>query len=233
MQLVIEKITAFKGSVFRNMRAIESDNHAFDDLSNSKAARKFAFNLSLNAVEKSVLDAAHFNAIDYIFKQSSWESSRFSDGSYAAWYGSAGLETTFHESAFHWHRKYIQSPTNFANSADPIIVRRSVYSVRCDAILIDLRDKALQFPELNDKDLISYSKTQPIGKHIRNQGLPGIISPSSRDPAGENLTIFKPEVLAKASYEKDYFYTFYPHESKIVVSEKKSTERILQIMLSN
>lgn len=231
MQFVIEKITAFKGAVFRNIRAMESDDHAFDDLSNSKVARKLAFNLSLNSVEKSVLDAVHFNAIDYIFKQLSWGHSRFSDGSYPTWYGSAGLVTTFHESAFHWHRKYIQSPTNFSNSVDPIIARRSVYSVSCDAILIDLRDKVIQFPELNDKDLISYSKTQPIGIHIRNQGLPGIISPSSRDPDGENLTIFKPEVLAKASYEKDYFYTFYPHELKIVVSENKSSERIVEIML--
>jgi len=223
MQSVIEKITAFTGTVFRNIRAIESDSHAFDDLSNSKVARKLAFNLSLNTVEKSVLDAVHFNAIDYIFKQSSWEPSRFSDGSYPTWYGSRGLTTTFHESAFHWHRKYIQSPANFTNNVDPIIGRRSLYSVSCDAILIDLRDK----------DPISYSKTQPLGKHIRNQGLPGIISPSSRDPSGDNLTIFKAEVLAKASYEKDYFYTFYPHEAKIVVSEKKSTEGILQIMLLN
>lgn len=129
----------------------------------------------------------------------------------------------------HWHRKFISSPTGFSEYDKPIKTRRSVYSVTCEAILIDFRNQSTSVPELIEKDLNSYAKTQPLGKQIHDQGIPGIISPSARHASGDNIIIYRPDILSNASHNKDYLYIHEPNIPTIVVREERSNKIITAV----
>lgn len=233
MQVIIDKIRHYSGPVIKNIILPQRVESVFDDLSDDKNAKKFAFELSLSDAEKTDRESVEFNAIEYIFRQKSWRTSRFCDGSYPTWYGSTVLETTFYETAYHWYRTFIQAPTAFSTYAKPIRVPRSIYSMSCNAILIDLCQKNRVYPELIDKNILSYSKTQPIGKYIRDQGFSGIMSLSCRHKTGKNIVLFRKDVLSNACHENDYFYTYYSNDSKIVVSDIKYNREILAIPIPN
>ncbi len=233
MQLFIDKIRNYSGLVFRNIIRPQYKESAFNDLSDDSLAKKIALELSLSVAEKTYRDSAQFNAIEFIFQEKHWKPSRFCDGSYPTWYGSTSLETTFYETVYHWHRTFIQSPEVATTYANPVKVPGSVYSVLCNAILIDLRKKDKDCPELIDKNINSYSRTQPIGKYIRDQGFSGIMSLSSRHEAGQNIVLFRKEVLSNANHENDYLYTYYPDNSKIVIYEIKNNKEILVVSVMN
>lgn len=233
MQLVIEKVHNCNGSLFRNIIAPKNDPSVFDDLSKNKEATKYALELSLSVAEKSNSNSAQFDAIDFVFLQRKWEPSRFSDGSYPSWHGSKAIETTFHETAYHWHRKFIQAPTDFSIHDQPIKIPRRIYTVSCNATLIDLRQKHKQYPELADSNIHSYKQTQAIGKYIVNQGFPGLITISPRHKKGENIVLFRQEFLSSVRHEKDVLYTYYPTEANIIVSELPSNQEIIRIPVLN
>lgn len=233
MQLVIEKIHNHNGPLFRNIIAPKNDASVFDDLSKNKEATKYALELSLSIAEKSNPNSAQFDAIDFVFLRHKWEPSRFSDGSYPSWHASKAIETTFHETAYHWHRKFIQAPTDFSVYDQPIKIPRRIYNVSCNATLVDLRQKYKQYPELIDSNINSYAQTQDIGKSIYNQGFPGLITLSPRHKKGENIVVFRPEFLSSVSHEKDVIYTFYPKEKNIIISEFISNNEIMRISVLN
>lgn len=233
MQFVIDKINNYSGLVFKNIIRPQYAESVFNDLTADKSAKKFALELSLSDAEITQRDTVQFNAIEYVFRQKSWLASRFCDGTYPTWYGSTRLETTFYETVYHWHRTFIQSPMTFSAYTKPIKVPRSVYSVSCNAILIDLCKKHKDHPELVDKNISSYNKTQPIGKYIRDQGFSGIMSLSCRHKTGQNIVLFRKEVLSDACHQDDYYYTYYPNGSKIVINEIKNNKEILSVPIAN
>jgi hypothetical protein len=107
MTIVLDKITEFNQRVFRNIQGIPLELDEFDDLTDDVVAKAYAHRVSSTYLPRNKLQ---YNAIDYIFKQSSWSISRFSNGRYPVWYGSINLETSIHETIFHWRRTYLDAP---------------------------------------------------------------------------------------------------------------------------
>lgn len=141
--------------------------------------------------------------ITYPFVPMNWQSTRFSDGlSYGAWYGSLDLTTAVYETA-HYFRLFIRA--HFPHLDREIQGDHRVFRVRCRAILIDLREKHTEFPELIARH--SYRYTQQLGRYLRDQHQNGLLVRSARCE-GANAAIFNPEVLSGVNdlCALSYFY---------------------------
>jgi hypothetical protein len=130
-------------------------------------------------------------AIEWPFEHPS--RSRYSAGAYGVWYGAATIETTVRETVYHF-RKDTLSSAIAAASTKPIIQERRVHLVRCEAMLVDLRELTQREPELLHPD--DYSTCQILGAELRRSGLPGVLTYSARDRASEIVAVFTPGVLA-------------------------------------
>ena len=106
------------------------------------------------------------------------------------WYSSLDVETTVHETAWHWYRFVTDS---YPAEDREIVTERRVFDVRCDALLIDLRGKKTAYPDLVSRE--SYAFTQQVGRYAYEQGLNGLLAPSARCD-GVNAAIFKQERLS-------------------------------------
>jgi hypothetical protein len=131
------------------------------------------------------------SVISYSFDASHWQSTRFSDGTrYGVWYGALEVETTVYETAHHWRRFLLDS---YGELDRVIVTDRRVCDVRCDALLIDLRGKHAEFPDLVRRD--RYTFTHQVGRIVREQDLSGLLVKSARCD-GINGAIFRPERLS-------------------------------------
>jgi RES domain len=186
----------FHRDLFRNIPGIRVSQDLFDDLSEDRS--DWAIAIAAEGVDRILTSAAlitrpfdYGSVISYSFESAHWQSTRFSDGtSYGVWYGSLELETTVHETACHWYRFVLDS---FANEEREITTERRVFAVRCDALLIDLRGKHEDYPDLVRRD--SYEFTHQVGRFVREQDLNGLLVQSARYD-GINAAVFKPERLS-------------------------------------
>ena len=122
---------------------------------------------------------------------SHWQSTRFSDGTrYGVWYGALEIETTVYETAHHWRRFLLDS---YGELDRAVVTDRRVCDVHCDALLIDLRGKHAEFPDLVRRD--SYAFTHQVGRIVHEQDLSGLLVKSARCE-GINAGIFRPERLS-------------------------------------
>ena len=129
--------------------------------------------------------------ISYSFASAHWQATRYSDGTtYGVWYGSLDVETTVHETAWHWYRFVLDS---YADEDREIVTERRIFDVRCDALLVDLRGKEVAQPDLLSRT--SYAFTQPLGRYLHEQGSNGLLARSARGP-GVNAAILRQERLA-------------------------------------
>jgi len=187
----------FHGDLVRNIPGIRASQHLFDDLSLEPADWDIA--IAAEGAERIPTAAAlisrpfdYGTVISYSFDAAHWQATRFSDGSaYGVWYGSQKVETTVHETAWHWYRFVLDS---YAGEDREIVTERRVFDVRCDALLIDLRGKEKTHPALVSRK--SYGFTQQVGRYLHEQQLNGLLAPSARCD-GTNAAIFKPERLSK------------------------------------
>jgi RES domain len=192
--------------IFRNIVSIHDSQDLFDDLSNKPEEWRLAqqvedavkpqpYQSNQPIIYRPFEDAQWFNAIGWPFKHR--QSSRFSDGSFGVWYGSESIETTAHETAYHWFNGLLRDAgfesSHHATQGVDIIAERKIYNVRCDAALIDLRLDAMQSLSLIHPS--NYSATQAIGARLKKEGHPGLIAPSVRRPQGDNYVILNPAVL--------------------------------------
>ena len=164
---------------------------------------------------------------DNVFLQNQRLASRFSDGSFPAWYGSRKKQTTFYETSFHWVNTIIndiQVPLS-----QTIYQTRSLFSVQCQSILLDLRHNIKNVPELIDPARTAHIKTQAIGHAIYQQGHPGIVVKSARHQKGENVVIFNRQMLQQASYIGDVLYQYSPTTQKVLVSTADNSELLVEI----
>src|SRR5688572_8436032 len=127
--------------------------------------------------------------ITYPFVPHNWQVTRYSDGlEYGVWYGALELETTVHETLYHWHRFVHDS---FPELDREIVGERRVFNVRCEAILIDLR--TAKDPRLvNPGD---YRFTQQLGRHLWRRAQSGLLAPSART-RGTTAAILRPQALS-------------------------------------
>ncbi len=186
--------------VARNIVSLHQLQDLFDDLSDDPAewllsqqledeVKPPAYRSHRPVIDRPFEDAAWFNAIAWPFRH--WQASRFSDGSHGVWYGSEAVETTVHESAYHWFRGLLRD-AGFERA--PVVAERKVYSVACDAALLDFRQATPDYPELLQP--ADYGVTHAVGARIHREGHPGLLIQSARRPIGENFAIFNPGVLS-------------------------------------
>lgn len=194
----------------RNIISLIESENLFDDLSDSPKDWETAqmveldhkpspFESPVPAIHRPFEDAAWDNAITYPFKH--WMRSRFSVGSFGVWYGADSLETSIYESAHHWYAGLL-SDAGFNRPG--AYVERKVYWVRCDAALINLKEKVLSHPQL--MDLNDYSYTQTVGARLHHEGHPGLLTRSTRNLSGETFSILKAQVLSAPRHAAYYSY---------------------------
>lgn len=227
MTITFNALAEMDHPIFRNIQGIRLGYDEFDDLTTDPKAKRYAHRLSSAYKANLDLDELQYHAIDFIFKQHSWSSSRFSNGTYPVWYGSVNLNTSFYETLYHWRKVYLEAPHDFIKSDKTIKTLRTVFTVVCNAALIDLRankDELLAHPNPE-----RYPYTQQIGLKIHQAGYPGLISKSARDNKGEITAIFKKEILSSPEHYDNYIYEFDIEKSKTLVKLTDSNKVVLSI----
>lgn len=110
---------------------------------------------------------------------------RFHDGTFGAYYAADGFETAVAETAYHQARRLSDSRDQPGWISD---VRELVG--RIDAKLHDLRGGS--FEALLDPG--SYAESQVFARTLRKSGSDGIAYPSVRNPGGQCVAVFWPDV---------------------------------------
>lgn len=187
----------FHDDLVRNIPGLRRSQNLFDDLSDDPADWDIA--IAAERAQRPEAAAAlisrpfdYGTVISYSFDSAHWQATRYADGTaYGVWYGSLEIETTVHETAWHWYRFVRDS---FAAEDREIVTERRVFDVRCDALLIDLRGQHVRHPGLVSRR--SYAFTQAVGRYVHEQGLNGLLAQSARCD-GVNAAVFKPERLSR------------------------------------
>jgi len=182
----------------RNIVSLRVSQDLFDDLSDEPNDWRSAIELEMTTkprlfsspqpiIDRPYEEALWNDAINYPFKH--WLRSRYSDGSFGVWYGADDIETTVYETAYHWSRGFLQD----AGLSQPgISIERTLYLVRCDAALVDLRPSVAHIPALLDP--LDYTLTQQLGGRLHREGHPGLVSRSARC-SGDIFPILNPALL--------------------------------------
>lgn len=208
--------------VLRNIVSLRASQDLFDDLSTDPKEWLLAqrvedeikpppYRSDTPVIHRPFEDAQWFNAITWPFKN--WQCSRFSDGTFGVWYGSDSVKTTVYESAYHWYR-WLLCDAGF--EAEQVVGERKLYSVACDAALLDLRPLVQHYPDLVHKT--DYSYAQSVGARIHREGHPGLLIPSVRCQGGENYVVFNPAVLSRPRLNCHLTYRL---EGQRIVIEKQ------------
>ncbi|MDE2259393.1 MAG: RES family NAD+ phosphorylase [Betaproteobacteria bacterium] len=187
------------GYLVRNIVSLRVSEDLFDDLSGDRTHWESAIKLEIETkpkpftsaipiIDRPFEEALWNDAIDYPFKN--WMRSRFSDGSFGVWYGGDTFDTTIYETAYHWRRQFLDD-AGFTQPGTKI--DRMIFSVRCDAALVDFRLAAPEFPALIDP--ADYTLTHQIGSRLHKEGHPGLITKSARC-SGDVYAILNPRVLS-------------------------------------
>ena len=218
----------FDADLIRNIKGIRTSQDLFDDLSPSPAdwTLAIAVEQESNAATHQALIHRPFDygvAVAYVFDPSHWNASRFSDGRhYGVWYGSFELETTIHETVYHWHRFVMDS---FPDHDRPITGERRICDVHCKAALVDLRGAEAEFPELVSRT--DYLHTQPLGAFYRSRGDSGLLVKSARCD-GVNAALFDPAALSNVRDRCFLTYRCNP-AADIVEIERVPGKRFMQL----
>jgi len=203
-------LTDIHQDVARNIVSLCQSQDLFDDLTDKPSLWSLAqqveddvkpvtYRSRTPIIHRPFEDADWFNAIAWPFQH--WQSSRFSDGTYGVWYGSKSVETTVYESAYHWYRGLL-SDAGFEQMT--VTAERKVYSIKCDAALLNLQDAHQQHPDLVHPS--DYSFCQSVGARVHGEGHPGMLTQSVRHPKGQNLAIFNPNVLSNPRHHGQLTY---------------------------
>jgi hypothetical protein len=125
--------------------------------------------------------------------------SRFSDGSYGVYYAADRLRTAIKETAYHFER--IARDSN-----DP--ARREDMRVLVGSVANEFHDvgtlSAAQRSAVLDPD--SYAASQPLARALRAAGSNGLVYPSVRDPEGQCIAAFWPDVVGLPTQERHLKY---------------------------
>ena len=208
-------IADFGGTLIRNIKGIRTSQHLFDDLADTSDEHA----LATAAAEQDYIDTRsalitrpfdYGAVITWPFVAQNWQATRFSDGTrYGVWYGSLAIETTVHETVYHWRRFVTDS---FADYDGDIRADRRVFSATCSGILVDLAGKEAEFPDLLHP--ASYAFTHEVGRYLHAQRQNGMLVKSARCD-GVNGAILSADVLTEP---KDLCYLTYQF-NPIVSSE--------------
>lgn len=195
------KLVDTHGDVLRNIVSLRTSQNLFDDLSDDSREQQLALEVEdavkprhyrspTPIIDRPFEEAEWFNAIGWPFRH--WTASRYSDGSFGAWYGADSVEATVFETAHHWYHGLLLDAEGF--SKEPAVIERKVFNVTCDALLLDMKPQVAAFPLLLHKS--DYTFTQGVGARLRREGHPGLLTTSVRYPRGTVTVVFNPAVLS-------------------------------------
>jgi hypothetical protein len=214
----------FNGPVKRNIVSLRESEDLLDDISGgnprlSRIAQALEAQAKQHPPSGVIARAFHYStAIEYPFVTEPWQSSRYSNGAYPSWYGSLDLETTIYETCHHM----VNAERGIAGLNEVVYRERAVYDVDCRALLIDLIGKEADHPDLIGND---YALTQAIGQRLHSEGHPGLIAPSSRRGSGENVIIFRQNVL---NNPRIMLYLIYKYDPSVnVVTVERTPGKVL------
>jgi len=215
LEQLIREVVPFAGDLVRNIKGLRVSQDLFDDLARDAADRDVAIaaESATRLPSPAPLISRPFDygsVITYPFVPHNWQATRYSDGlAYGVWYGALELDTTVYETAYHWHRFVMDS---FGALDRAIAGERRVFTVRCNAILIDLR--AAAEPRLTDRR--DYAFTWQLGRYLWERSQSGLLARSAR-AAGTSAAVFRPEALSDV---RDLCYLTYrmnPSEDRVLV----------------
>lgn len=126
--------------------------------------------------------------------------SRFTDGTFGAFYAARDLDTAIDETVYHRERFLA------ATSEEPIEVEMRVLRVRLKEDLHDIRGLRASYPELYHPD--DYSDSQRLGRAVRDAGGGGIIYESVRRPGGEAAAVFRPRAILRCQQAQHLAYVW-------------------------
>ena len=185
----------------RNIVSLRESRNLFDDLSDDSdeqalaqqvesAVKPLQYRSPTPVIHRPFEETEWLNAIGWPFHH--WQSSRYFDGSFGAWYGADSVEATVYETAYHWYHGLLLDAEGY--TAEAVAIERRIYNVACEALILDLRPRVGEFPALLHKT--DYGFTHQVGARLRREGHPGLVTPSVRYPAGLNYVVFNPAVLS-------------------------------------
>ena len=223
---MFDRIVDFAGDLVRNIKGIRVSQDLFDDLVRDDADRAVAIAAEgatrIPSPEPLITRPFDYGTvITFPFVPHNWQATRYSDGlEYGVWYGALELETTVHETLYHW-RRFVHD--SFPELDREIVGERRVFSVRCEAILIDLR--TAKDPRLvNPGD---YSFTQQLGRHLWRRAQSGLLAPSART-RGTTAAILRPQALSDV---RDVCFLTYRMVGRDAVVERTPGEQWLRITI--
>ena len=207
----------FHQDLVRNIKSIRLSQALFDDLADTPEEALVA--ASAEALARVASDVPlitrpfdYGTVISFSFDAHHWQETRFSDATrFGVWYGSLDVKTTVYETVFHWHRFLLDS---FAAENRVIIGERRVFSVRCDAQLVDLRGREREAPGLLDRR--SYQYTQSLGAYLVAHAQEGLLAKSARCD-GTNAAIFQAARLSKPRDRTQLTYRCNPTRDRVTV----------------
>ena len=224
-EALIREVADYRGDLVRNIKGIRVSQDLFDDLARDEADRQVAIaaEAATRIPTPAPLITRPFDygaVITYPFAPFNWQATRYSDGlEYGVWYGALDLETTVHETLYHWHRFVTDSfPTE-----KEIVGERRVFEVRCEAILIDLRHAPE--PRLVARD--DYSFTQQLGRYLWRRAQSGLLAPSAR-ARGVTAAILRADALSDV---RDLCYLTYRLRGRRATVERIPGETWLRITI--
>jgi hypothetical protein len=147
--------------------------------------------------------------------------SRFSDGQFGVLYLGRSFETALAETIHH-HEVFMATTRQMPGWTSQF--RELLIDV--DGMLHDLRGEQSSFSIfLSPSD---YTKAQNLGAVLRNTGTDGIAYPSVRDPGGECVALFHPNIASNVIQGRHLDY-HWNGERVDLVREVSTTTRIFRV----
>ncbi|MDA8364170.1 MAG: RES family NAD+ phosphorylase [Gammaproteobacteria bacterium] len=214
---LFDALVDFDEPVYRNIRSIRVSQALHEDIAAS--AEDQAIALAAAALGKPPSEAPLLTRpldygvdIVYPFLPESLHRTRFSDGSrYGVWYGSREIETTVHETGYHWAR-FVRASYGGLNTE--LRSDRRVFTARVRALLVDLRGKEKRYPDLLHRS--DYAFANEVGRYLHDQGQNGVLVQSARCD-GTNIDVFRPQALSDVRDRCYLSYRFVPTSDRLVV----------------
>lgn len=126
--------------------------------------------------------------------------SRFTDGTFGAFYASHDLDTAIDETVYHRERFLA------ATREEPVEVEMRVLRVRLKAPVHDLRALRGGYPELYSSD--EYGPSQLFGRAVREAGGAGVVYDSVRREGGECVAIYRPRAIQRCQQAQHLAYVW-------------------------
>jgi hypothetical protein len=207
---LLTTVVDFDDYAYRNISTVLPSEDLLDDLSDDPADRTYGEAL----VSRSRDDPDYDSIIDRPFRYGQTIEprmcpgmrTRFSDGTrFGAWYGSLSILTTVYETLYH-RQRFLDDARIQSLPGAPVISHRRVFRLRVTGILIDLRGKEYDFPELVSGT--DYRFCHRVGDYLYQSGQKGFLVRSARDAKGTNVVAFSPSVLFDPRHQLYILYSF-------------------------